>query len=239
MIQFKKKAMEPQLDINNADLILKNVFEANQVEPNSIPLDVLTAYSNYRKERFALQRSILVIVMLLFLLLPFLFVSPSITVSTTDERGMINPIYTVDVDTFIPIERITAMIDGHNISVYETDVHSYTVEPSANGRMEISVTLVNRQTVTHYIDVENVDKEPPLVVSHKVDKDNIYLYLSDTGSGVHYEEIKAFNLNGEELAPTSYDSSDGCVAFPYSSGSLNVYIPDYADNELHLILTMQ
>ena len=72
MMRFKKST-EPQLDLDDASKILENIFAANQVEPNTIPLDVLTAYSNYRKERFSLQRTVLVVVMVLFLLLPFLF----------------------------------------------------------------------------------------------------------------------------------------------------------------------
>lgn len=54
MIRFKKST-EPQLDIDNANKILENIFAANQAEPNTIPLDVLAAYSHYRKKRFSFQ----------------------------------------------------------------------------------------------------------------------------------------------------------------------------------------
>ena len=63
-----KKAPEIVLDQDIASKILENVFQDNQVEPNSIPLEVLTSYSNYRKERFALQRTILIIMMVLCLI---------------------------------------------------------------------------------------------------------------------------------------------------------------------------
>ena len=79
MIPFKKTT-EPQLDIEIANKILEQAFEVNQMEPNTIPLEVLASYSQYRRERFTLQRTILVIVMALFILLPFLFVPPSITI---------------------------------------------------------------------------------------------------------------------------------------------------------------
>ena len=58
---------QPELRLEDARRILRNVFEENNVEPNSVPLEVLTAYSNYRKERFSLQRIIIVIIMVLFL----------------------------------------------------------------------------------------------------------------------------------------------------------------------------
>ncbi len=239
MLQFRKKAAEPQLDIDEASKILENVFKISQVEPNTIPLDVLTAYSNYRKERFALQRTVLVIVMVLFLMIPFLFISPSFTISAMSEEKAANPVYEVNVDTFMPVQRVTAAIGGRNIPVYETEAHVYTIEPGLNGQMMISVTLINHQTVTHFVDVENVDKEAPLVVSNNIDRENVYLYLSDAGTGINYEEIKAVSLNGQEIRPVSYDTSTGCVAFPYSNESLNIYIPDYAENELHLILTVK
>lgn len=239
MSAFRKKAAEPQLDLEEANKILENVFKISQIEPNTIPLDILTAYSNYRKERFALQRTVLVIIMVFFLTIPFLFLSPSFSVHTISEGNSANPVYEVNVDTFMPVQRMTATIDGQNVPVYETDSHVYTIEPTLNGQMTISVTLINHQTTTHFIDVENVDREAPLVVSNTVDKENIYLYLSDTGTGIHYDKIRAFDLSGQEIRPVSYDVSAGCVAFSYSSESLNIYIPDYADNELHLILTVK
>ena len=170
MLQFRKKAAEPQLDIDEASKILENVFKISQVEPNTIPLDVLTAYSNYRKERFALQRTVLVIVMVLFLMIPFLFISPSFTISAMSGKKAANPVYEVNVDTFMPVQRVTAAIDGRSIPVYETEAHVYTIEPGLNGQMMISVTLINHQTVTHFVDVENVDKEAPLVVSNNIDR---------------------------------------------------------------------
>lgn len=70
MTFFKKsKEPKPELALDQACKILEQVFEANNIEPNSIPLEVLTAYSNYRKERFSLQRLILVIILVLFLML--------------------------------------------------------------------------------------------------------------------------------------------------------------------------
>ena len=70
---FKKPAVS-QLDLEIASQILEQVFEANDMELNSISLEALASYSNYRKERFTLQRTILVIIMALFILLPLLFI---------------------------------------------------------------------------------------------------------------------------------------------------------------------
>ena len=77
---FKKPAVS-QLDLEIASQILEQVFEANDMELNSISLEALASYSNYRKERFTLQRTILVIIMALFILLPRLFIPASFTIN--------------------------------------------------------------------------------------------------------------------------------------------------------------
>lgn len=233
------KNKQPQLDIEEASKILENIFSASQVEPNTVPLEILTAYSNYRRERFSLQRTILVIIMVLFLLLPFLFIAPFFSIELKSPKDALNPSYQITLDTFMPVQRVTADIDGHNIPVYETASHIYSIEPSMNGHMTVSVTLINHQTISHSVDVDTVDVEAPLVVSNSVDQDNIYLYLSDAGSGIDYTGIKAIGLSGQEFSPVSYDPVSNCVAFAYPQESLNVYIPDHAGNTLQLILTVQ
>ena len=60
----------PKMDAASATRILENVFDECEMKPNSVPIEALSAYSSYRKERFALQKTIIVIAMILFLLLP-------------------------------------------------------------------------------------------------------------------------------------------------------------------------
>lgn len=234
-----KKAADPQLDMDNASKILEKIFEANQMAPNTVSLDVLTSYSNYRRERFALQRSVLVFMMVLFLLLPFLFIAPYFSIDVKTNSSGMNPAYKIGVDTFMPVERVTASIDDHNIPVYEVDTHVYSIEPSMNGKMKITVTLVNRQTITQYVGVENVDLDAPVVVSNSVDEKHLYLQVSDSGSGINYDKIRAVSLSGTEVSPVSYDEAAGQIVFAYPDESLNVYISDNADNTLQLILTVQ
>ena len=149
MKAFRKSSV-PQLDIEATGRILAQAFEASQMELNTIPPEVLASYRNYRRERFTLQRTILVIIMTLFLLLPFLFVPSSFSVqiqSFGPETGAadtcFNPVYRLEVDSFMLVERVNATVDGHNVPVYETDSHVYSIEPHQNGKMAVTVTLVN------------------------------------------------------------------------------------------------
>ena len=245
MKAFRKSSV-PQLDIEAAGRILAQAFEANQMELNTIPLEVLASYSNYRRERFTLQRTILVIIMTLFLLLPFLFVPSSFSVqiqSFGPETGAadtcFNPVYRLEVDSFMLVERVNATVDGHNVPVYETDSHVYSIEPHQNGKMAVTVTLVNRQTSTQYVDVTTVDRYAPVATASKKEEDFIYLYLSDDISGVDYSGITAVTLAGEEIAPLAVDEEKGCITFPEFRDTINVYVPDLAGNKLHLILSIQ
>lgn len=238
MLRYEKTP-EVSIDLESAGKILENVFEKSQVEPNSVPLEVLTSYSSYRKERFALQRTALIIIMVLFLLLPMLFIAPSFTLEEPEDGYQSSPVYTITVDNNLPVSRITASISGHNVPVYEVDTHVYSIEPTINGRMAITVTLFNQQPMTKYVDVGNVDTEAPVLVSNDYDDENIYLNLSDVDSGINFDDIKAVDSKGNTIAPVYCDKSISRIGFAYPEDSMNVYIPDYAGNTLQLVISFK
>lgn len=237
-MKFHKSSI-PQLSFEEASRILEKAFEANDMENNTIPLEVLASYSNYRKERFTLQRTILAVIMVLFLLLPLLFIPASFTINVDETLARsYNPVYRLAVDSRMLVERVNATIDGYNIPVYEMDSHVYSIEPSRNGQMVVTVTLFNRQSVTRYVDVTDVDREVPSVVSCTKKDDLIYLYLADEDSGVNFDRIEALDLEGQIIEPVSVDEESGCVTYPAKSDTVNVYVEDLAGNKLQLVLTM-
>lgn len=233
------KSSAPQLSFEEASRILEKTFEANEMENNTIPLEVLASYSSYRKERFTLQRTVLVVIMVLFLLLPLLFIPASFTVNEDETSARnYNPVYRLSVDSMMLVERVNATIDGYNIPVYETDSHVYSIEPSRNGKMAVTVTLLNRQSVTQYVEVTDVDREVPAVVSCTKKDGLLHLYLADEGSGVNFDRIEALDLGGKKIEPDSVDEETGCVTYPAVSDTLNVYVEDLAGNKLQLVLTI-
>lgn len=233
------KSSVPQLSFEEASKILERAFEANEMENNTIPLEVLASYSNYRKERFTLQRTILMIIMTLFIMLPLLFIPASFHVEEDKaiERDF-NPVYRLAVDSKMLVERVNATIDGYNIPVYEMDSHVYSIEPSRNGEMEVTVTLLNRQTMTQYVDVTGVDREVPTVVSSKKEGDELFLQFSDAGSGIDFSNIEALDLDGNKIEEMTVDEETGRVTLPVVSSTINVYVTDRAGNKLQLILTI-
>lgn len=240
MLNFEKiKKQQPELNLEDANKILANVFKESEAVPNSVPLEVLKAYSNYRKERFSLQRMIIVIIMALFLMLPLLFVPAVFTIQADMAETGINPVYTLEVQSKMLVKRVTAQIGGHNIPVYEVDTHVYSIEPAINGKMKVTVTLLNNQQTTQYIDVGGADLETPVLISTETRDGLVYLYLSDIGSGVDYENVSAVGLESGEIQPEFIDEGAGCIAFPYPNSTMNVFIPDFAGNELQLVINIR
>lgn len=238
---FFEKSTEPkpELNLDQAGKILANVFEANDVEPNSIPLEVLTSYSNYRKERFSLQRMVILIILVLFFMLPFLFIPSDFVIHPSNTANTANPTFTLEVTSPMLVKRVNASIGGRSIPVYEMDSHIFSIEPMVNGRMTVTVTLMNNQTATQYIEVNNVDLEAPVILSSDVDQENVYLYLSDAGTGIDYAHIEGLAGDGSTIKPLSYDKKTGCVVFAYPKDILNITIPDFAENKLQLVLRVE
>ena len=100
--------------------LLEYVFETCDARPNTIPVEALSAYAVYRKERFTLQRGILTGAMVLFLLLPLLFVLPRYDVSGAEAGERRLPVYTVNVRSLIPAGKVKARINSHYLpeSIY-------------------------------------------------------------------------------------------------------------------------
>lgn len=213
--------------------ILDSVFSACGDEGNSVPMETISSYAVYRKERFTLQRVIVAMALLVFLMLPLLFVLPSytVTVEDTGTRGL--PVYTVKVDSILPVGKVIAKISDHELPVYEAGAREFTVEPTRNGNMDISVELVNRQAVNTEHDVTSVDAEGPKLIGNKTMDDGFVLKVEDSGIGVDYREIYAVSSSGQVYYPVSASEEDG-VVFEYPTEAWDVYIPDHIGNTLHL-----
>ena len=216
--------------------ILDAVFSACGGQANTLPMETLSSYAVYRKERFTVQRVILSMALLVFMMLPMLFILPGYTVSVEDtgERGL--PVYTIKVDSFIPVGRVLATIKDHSLPVYEAGAREFTVEPTRNGKLDISVELVNRQKVDSEYEVTAVDAEGPSLVGSETLDDGFLIKVTDAGIGVDYREIYAVSASGETYYPVKAD--DDGVLFEYPHESWDIYIPDHIGNTLHLSVTL-
>ena len=236
---MKRINKQPELDREIARKILQNALKANNLDANKIPLEVLDSYSNYRRERFTLQRVIIVIVLVAFMLMPLLFIAPSCTIEQAEDIGRGRPAFDVQVDTFLPIRRVTAMIGGVNMPVYEVGENVYSVQPTMNGEMTVEVTLLNDQSCVLTQRVKTVDTTPPVLLSDGYGDGMLNLYVMDEGLGINYESIHALNVRGELIRPVSFSEEEGLVSFAYPEDTINIYIEDKVGNTLQLAVMLQ
>lgn len=225
-----------ELPQQTAEQMLANVFLACGREPNSVPLEALSSYSNYRKERYSIQRSVIAVVLLLFMLLPLLFMAAKIDVKISNPDAGENPVYTVSVDALLPIRQIYAEMEGRSVPIYEVLANEFMIQPRNNGGMEIFVTLLNRQESEAGLTVDSVDMDAPVLLGSDSDDVHVYLFLEDAGSGVDYEAVSATAPDGSVQRPLAWDVSAGCITLAYPESALSLRIPDLRGNVLQIAL---
>lgn len=225
-----------------ASKLLANVFDACEQEQNSIPLETLASYSEYRREKHGLAKTVLIIMLLIFVALPFCFISPEFTITPlpADDPTCL-PVFEVNVDGFLPINLVTASVEEHGLTVFETGDRSFSIEPSQNGVMKVKVKLSNRQYAVKEIKVEGIDLAAPTLVSDEVTGGMLRLLVTDDGT-IDYENIFALynsDLTGQNIIrPVEYSEVGGLVVFEFPTESMNVFIPDLAGNTLQLVITV-
>ena len=230
----------PDLSMNDMTRILDNVYAACQIEPAQIPLESVVSYTKYRMERFSIQKTIALVAFVLFILVPFLFIAPNFTVTQTQSEDSAARIYSIQVLNNSPVRSITADINGFSLPIHNTGNHIYTVQPTQNGLLTITVTMFNGQSNSYELDVEGVDSDAPVLVANSNDSEYLYLTLDDgDGLGILYEGIYATTIDGETISPVSYDPSCGEVVFAYPKSNMNITIPDLAGNTLKLAVSRQ
>ena len=226
-------------DIVTIQEILDYVYKTCGRKPNTIPLEALSAYTVYRKQRFRLQKAVLIIALIAFLMMPLLFILPKFEVSAIPlgNRGL--PVYTIDITPGLPVNRVLADVNGKSLPVYEADAFKYTVEPISNGIMTLMVELINRQKVSEEIEVTDVDASGPQLADSRIEDDQVVLVLEDQGIGIDYNEIYAVDEKGNRHEPISIDKSTGEVVFSFPESAWDVYIPDHVGNQLHLAFSFE
>lgn len=160
----KDELNQPGLDRQAAEQLLDSIFEECEVRPNNVPMEALSAYTEYRSERFRLQKIIAVGMMVLFLLLPVLFIRPGVTVSEQSADAGGRTRYKVEVHSLLPVYRVTAVEQSRPAAVTRSDNRTYLVDPDRNGIMKIAVTLINRQTEIKTIEVTGVPDDNTAVL---------------------------------------------------------------------------
>ncbi len=150
---FHSKKETPQLDPKTASLVLQNVFDSCDAEPNTIPLEVFSTYENYKKHRYSIQIFLSLAALLLFFLLPFKFILPDFMISDPISTADETLVYHIVVDSHLPHKAIEANLNGKYLPTHMVSDGFFMVEPGDDGLLEVKVTLINGQYLTKTVDV--------------------------------------------------------------------------------------
>lgn len=229
----------PPLSKEVADQMLSNVFEACDFEPNRVPLEVLQSYSHYRRERHILQKCIIVLVVLLFLMLPILFITANVEIAWVEGTPPGSPVIQVLAKSIVPVESITASIGEYSLDVYQVSDGIYQIHPNANGTLLVTVTLTNKQFTEHKVEVTGVDVEPPVLVSSQLVDGEVEIFFSDDISAIDFTTVYAVDPQAQVVYPLRHDPEAVSVTFAYPEDYLNIFVSDTCGNTLQLVLTTQ
>jgi hypothetical protein len=220
----------PPLDTETANQLLNNVFSACDMQPNTIPIEVLESWGNYKKPRFQIAKKITYFMLVILILLPLMFFKPTI-VADRSEIGTTDAVtYEISIKTLLPISSVTAALDGEPVTLYTEDMRHYTAKLTKNGTFEITAVSFNGQTVTRTYTVSQIDTDRPEYVDSYSKDGYVYIIMRDTYSGIDYD-----NITG--LKPEEYDENTGLITFKVPDEATTVTIPDKAGNETSLLLS--
>lgn len=229
----------PGLSTDAADKILANVFDDCELDPPSVPLEKLATYSKYRRERYTLQKRIIIGILIVFLLLPLQFIAPHFTVTQISEAGTGYPEYSIRVDPgIIPIKRVTAAVNGMALGVYESGSRSFSVSPTENGSLSVRVTLGNGQYNLASAEVRGIDVDKPEFLSSSREGDQLVIFVKESGSGLDAEGIAAYSDSGLRIPPLEIDVQAGRIVFAFPEESVNIQIPDRNGNILQMVISV-
>ena len=227
----------PMLNDDAAQKLLANIFDACEREPNVIPLEKLRSYSEYRRERYTFQKTLVLIILVIFAMLPLCFICPEFTITDVTPEGQTQTVYEVNVRGGMPIRLVAASIDGTALHVTETGDRVFELEPQQNGTLKVKVSLANHQYAVGELQVRNVDLERPELIHQEKIGNELHLYVKDEGLGVDWDAVDGITGAGTIVKPLYCDEELGLIVFAFPEDNLNIYIPDVKGNTLQVLLT--
>lgn len=218
--------------------ILDNVYDMLGKAPCPVPIEVLSDYIVYRKDRYGFQKTLLMIVMILFVILPVFFITPDVRVQE-ETNGGTEGYYLLRVSAMVPVADIEAMIDGHPVGIRNLGKGEYKITPLRNGEMTVKVTLWNQQFYSRTIAVNIVDTERPELLDNQVSQGELLLRVCDDKSGIDYNLVYWINDIGEVQRPLRVDEESGEIVFPIPKDAVVIYVSDKSGNTLRLNVTFK
>lgn len=230
-MKMNRKDINAQLTPEVQEQILQNILKRCGRDGNTIPLEALNSYAEYRQERFVLLRVLTALMLALFLMLPALFLWPELDIAVRTDTAPNRRAYNLTVNCSVPIGTVTAVLNDKTVPVYEAAGTQYLVMPAENGLMNIEVVLKNGQRAQASIEVTGIDTKAPDAVRTEFDDTYMYIYLQDP-SGIDVHDIRVTDMRENVLSNWRYDHAQECIVLDYPDTDMLLAIPDIYGNTL-------
>lgn len=134
-----------KLDAKGADIILSSILENCGYDTNSISIATFGSSHLFKTETYALQKTLLALILCALLALPLLFLIPTMQVTERIDSGSKLTAYDIEVKSLLRVKSVSAQSSGKELPISETAQKVYTVEPHTSGTVTVTVTLENGQ----------------------------------------------------------------------------------------------
>ena len=177
---------------------------------------------------------------LIFFVLPFLVINglifffavytPKVELDVGDTTDYKSVDVTVRIHSLLPLKNSSITLDSAPLEM-ERDGSTYTATLTANGVVEVTAESINGMSRTVFEHVMVLDDTAPTVdEDYTLNSNFLTITVSDSLSGVNYDELYGRDEDGERVEPTSIDQETGTVVFPMSGNTITVHIEDFVGN---------
>lgn len=231
--EARKTSKKTSISLNNAEQILESVLILVGADTNTLPLEALLSYHQYRNNRLMFQRGLLLVALLALILIPFFSLSPSmdVTLIPGSYNGDFEK-FAINVKTIVPVDYIVGTLDSDKVTIMMENDKMYTAYITGNGTFTVTTTILNRKSVTKTIIINDFDVTPPVVSNYYLDRGDLMVVAEDDRSGIDFEKTIITQLsNGNVFGPIEYDEENGLIRLPYIQGDSALTIVDKEGNQ--------
>lgn len=179
--------------------------------------------------------------LLLFYILPFIVINllifflvtckPAYEVEVNGTDDYRTTDVTFSITSHMPLKTVTIRLDDEPLDLVQVGRKSYRSTVTHNGILEVHMENFNGVAVTGYEIIDILDNQLPDVIDYDVEDGLLTLVVSDSQSGIDYDNLTATKADGQIISPVSIDKNTGTVIFEMDPAGLIVNVRDMSGNE--------
>ncbi len=179
--------------------------------------------------------------LLLFYILPFIVVNAIIffvvtakpkyelVVAPTEDYRTTTATFTIK--SHMPLKNVTITFNEEPLNLVKVGKKSYQATITSNGILDVFMQNFNGMSVSNFEVIDSLDDEAPAITAYDMNEGQLTIVISDSLSGVDYDNLYGTAADGTVVAPATVDRTTGTVVFPIGDGGLTVSIKDLSGNE--------